>query len=113
MQFSTCITLVAHVLACAHAIAHIKWRRFRLVYCYFKNKKQRAKINSAYIALEKKLYTTHGSILGPLLINIFLSDLLYVMSDTDFAITSYAAELLWLEMALFSRKALHNIEKHS
>ena len=27
MLFFTCITLVAHVLACACAIARIKWRR--------------------------------------------------------------------------------------
>ena len=29
MLFFTCIKLVAHVLACAHAISHIKWRRLQ------------------------------------------------------------------------------------
>ena len=30
MLFFTCIKLVARVLACAHAIAHIKWKRLKL-----------------------------------------------------------------------------------
>ena len=30
MLFFTCIKIVVHVLACAHPIAHIKWRRLPL-----------------------------------------------------------------------------------
>ena len=60
----------------------------RLVYNYLKNRKQRTKINSAYSCWEEiKFGVPQGSILGPLL-NIFLCDLFYMMSDTDFA--SYA-----------------------
>ena len=60
----------------------------RLVYNYLKNRKQRTKINSAYSCWEEiKFGVPPGSILGPLL-NIFLCDLFYMMSDTDFA--SYA-----------------------
>ena len=53
------------------------------------DRKQRTKINSAYSSSEESLFRVpQRSILGPLLFNIFLCDLFYVMSDTDFA--SYA-----------------------
>ena len=61
----------------------------RLVHSYLKNRKQRAKINSVYSCWEEIIFAVpQGSILGPLLFNIFLCDLFYMMSDTDFA--SYA-----------------------
>ena len=55
-----------------------------------KNRKQRIKINSAYSSWEKILFgVRQGTILGPLLFNIFLCDLFYIMSDTE--LSSYAA----------------------
>ena len=61
----------------------------KLVHSYLSNRKQRTKINNAYSLWEEILFgVPRGSILGPILFNIFLSDLLLVVKDTDFS--SYA-----------------------
>ena len=56
---------------------------------YLSHKKQRTKINSSYSSWKEILFAVpQGSILGPLLFNIFVSDLFSVLSDVEFA--SYA-----------------------
>ena len=61
----------------------------KLVNSYLSNRKQRTKTNNAYSSWEEILFgVPQGSILGPILLNIFLSDLFFVLKDTDFA--SYA-----------------------
>ena len=61
----------------------------RFVHSYLKNCMQRTKINSEYSSWEEIMFgIPQGSIPGPLLFNIFLSDLLLVMENINIA--SYA-----------------------
>ena len=55
-----------------------------LVHDYLSNRKQRTKVNRTYSSWLEIV----SSILGPLLFNIFLADLLFILNDVDFA--SYA-----------------------
>ena len=53
----------------------------RLIHSYFTNRNQRTKVNFLYSTCENILFgVPQESILGPLLFNIFLCDLLFMMN---------------------------------
>ena len=61
----------------------------RLICDYLSNRKQRIKTENTYSTLMEMVFgVTQGSILRPLLFNIFMADLFFIMSNIDIA--SYA-----------------------
>ena len=58
----------------------------KLVHNYLSNRIQRVKINDSYSSWTEILYEVpQGSILGPLLFNIFVCDMFYFLEDSETA----------------------------
>ena len=87
---STAFDCLDHKLLIAKLNAYgFSLTALKLVHNYFSNRKQRTKINSTYSSFLEVIFgVPQGSILGPLLFNIFLIHLFFIIEDTD--IGSYA-----------------------
>ena len=76
--------LIAKLDACGFDIKSVK-----LIQQYLSNRKQRVKVGNAYSSWKDIFYgIPQGSILGPLIFNIFLCDLFYFLEGVSVA--SYA-----------------------
>ena len=85
-DFSKAFDCLFHELLLAKLYAYgFNFSALRLINSYLKNSKQRTKVNSSYSFWQEILFgVPQGSILEPLLFNMFLCDMFFVMNDIDF-----------------------------
>ena len=78
---------LSHELLLARLHAHsFRFAALRLIHSYLTIRKQRTKANSSYSSWKELVFgVPQGSILRPLLFNIFLCDMFFAMKDIDFA----------------------------